>query len=130
MFSRGGVLTLLNDPSGCAGMYMAVAEIVERVSGLSFSQYAHKYLLEPLSLHSTTYNGTAAMLSGELAEGFVRVRQNVTEANGGTGPLKYEYRPTDFFINDDRHDLMGGPGGVSMSAKDVVHTNIWMLSVS
>lgn len=97
---------------------MAVALIVERVSGVQFSKYAQENILDRLPFKSATYNSTWAKLSGHLADGFVQVKRNVSW--GGFGWSKSVYEPTAFFIDSEREDILAGPGGVSMSARDAV----------
>lgn len=97
---------------------MAAAHIVERVSGKRFSTYVQEHIINRLPFQSVTYNGTAAKLSGHLANGFAQIRKNVS--SGGLGFSKSVYEPTEFFIDDESRDILAGPGGIVMSAKDAV----------
>ena len=112
----------------CSGMYMTAAYIIERLSGLRFSDYVQQVIINRLPFRSATYNATKAKLSGNLADGFVRVKQNVL---GGLGWSKSLYEPTEFFIDSEVEGIIAGPGGVIMSARDVVSRIIplcWNLS--
>ena len=100
------------------GMYMAVAHIVERVSGVRFAEYVRRNIINRLPFKSATYNATEAKLSGHLADGFARVRRNVS--SGGLGWSKSVYQPTECFIDSTTEDIVAGPGGLMMSASDVV----------
>ena len=98
-------------------MYMTAAYIIERLSSLRFSDYVQQVIINRLPFRSATYNATKAKLSGNLADGFVQVKRNVL---GGLGWSKSLYEPTEFFIDSEVEDIIAGPGGVIMSARDVV----------
>lgn len=97
---------------------MTAARIVEQVSGSRFSTFVQEEIIGRLPFPSATYNVTQAKLSGHLAEGFVQIRRNVS--SGGQGFSKSVYEPTEFFIDEETEDIISGPGGLSMSAKDAV----------
>ena len=99
-------------------MYITAAYIVERLSGLRFSDYVQKVIIDRLPFRSATYNATKAKLSGNLADGFVHIKRDVP--SGGLGWSKSLYEPTEFFIDSEVEDTIAGPGGVIMSAHDVV----------
>lgn len=99
-------------------MYMTAGRIIERVTGTRFSTYVYKTIINRLPFQSATYNSRWAQSSGNLADGFAQTRRNVS--SGGLGWSKSEYEPTAFFIDDERKDILAGPGGVTMSAKDAV----------
>ena len=99
-------------------MYITAAYIIERLSGLRFSDYVQKVIINRLPFRSATYNATKAKLSGNLADGFVQVKKNVTP--GGLGWSKSLYEPIEFSIDSEVEDINAGPGGVIMSARDAV----------
>ena len=98
---------------------MAVAHIVQRVSGLRFSDYVQENIISRLPFRSATYNSTKAKLSGQLADGFSQVRRNVS--SGGLGWSRSVYEPTEFVIDSEIEDIAAGPGGVIMSVRDAVN---------
>ena len=97
---------------------MTAAYIVERLSGVRFSNYVQENIINRLPFSSATYNVTKAKLSGNLADAFVRVKRNVP--SGGLGWSKSVYEPTDFIIDSEVENIVAGPGGVIMSARDAV----------
>lgn len=103
---------------------MTAGRIIERVTGTRFSTYVHETIINRLPFQSATYNSTWAQSSGNLADGFAQTRRDVS-SGGGLGWSKSEYEPTAFFIDDEREDILAGPGGVTMSAKDAVSERIY-----
>lgn len=80
------------------GGYLLLAEIVERVSGMPFGDYAAKAVLKPLGMKNSVFmNG--ARPGGKVAHGY-------TPKDGG-----YEIR--------DTYPLISGSGGLMMTINDL-----------
>lgn len=102
-------------------MYMTAALIVERISGKPYIEFVQEKIFEPLGLHSTTYNGTSAELSGHLATGFALFKTNVSNGEGWTKSIHHDMP---LFITPDIRPVLAGAGGVLSSSKDIVRMQI------
>lgn len=100
-------------------MYMVAAEIVERVSGVKFTEYVERFILRRLPLTGSTYNGTYAKETGNMADGFGLTNWGAG-VKEGEGWWKAVYKPLPLFVEGEHQDLVAGPGGLLMSVKDTV----------
>ncbi|KAF8509526.1 beta-lactamase/transpeptidase-like protein [Hysterangium stoloniferum] len=98
-------------------MYFLATQIIQHVTGISFSQFITENVISPLGLDSTTYNLTEAEVSGHLADGFVGTGM---DENMGEGKRKLVFKPVPFETTEDEVELNAGPGGVISSANDLM----------
>lgn len=81
------------------GGYLLLAEIVERVSGLPFSDYATKTILKPLGMNNSMFMNGARPTKGKIAHGY--------KPNGD----EFEIR--------DTYPTISGSGGLMVTINDL-----------
>tara|TARA_R110000850_G_C9996289_1_gene468231 strand:+ start:28321 stop:29802 length:1482 start_codon:yes stop_codon:yes gene_type:complete len=81
------------------GGYLMLAEIVERVSGMPFAEYAQRHILKPLGMKRSFFMNDAAPTAANVAHGYV---------SGNDG-----------FAVRDTYPLFSGSGGLMVSINDL-----------
>lgn len=102
-------------------MYMVASEIIAHVSGLKFTEYVEKYILQRLHLTGSTYNGTYAKATGNMVDGFGLTNRGAKVENG-EGWWRAVHKPLPLFVEGDFQNRVAGAGGLLMSAKDTVRS--------
>ncbi|KAI0334281.1 beta-lactamase/transpeptidase-like protein [Cubamyces sp. BRFM 1775] len=84
-------------------MYMLGAHIIEKYSGLTYSQFVAERLLKPLKMSTSTLSPSEAASSGLLTDTWTK-----------------DGRRIPFWFTEEDSRLTAGPGGVISSAEDMV----------
>ncbi|KAJ3933342.1 MAG: beta-lactamase/transpeptidase-like protein [Lentinula lateritia] len=98
-------------------MYTVLSHIPDVLLHVPFTQYVRKHIFTPLGLNATTYSGSIAEETGNLANGFGRDGVNKSEDVLGAGTPRA--MPFWNYYGGDDGNIISGAGGVISSAKDV-----------
>lgn len=88
------------------GGYLLLAEIVERVSGMSFAEYAHQAIFAPLGMPNAYFLDDASPRPGTFAHGYMPA-DTADGAEGGR------------FVRRDTFPRFSGSGGLMLSMADL-----------
>ncbi|KAJ4464091.1 beta-lactamase/transpeptidase-like protein [Lentinula edodes] len=98
-------------------MYTVLSYIPDVLLHVPFTQYVRKHIFTPLGLNATTYSGSIAEETGNLANGFGRDGVNKSEDVLGAGTTRA--MPFWNYYGGEDGNIISGAGGVISSAKDM-----------
>ena len=75
LFSPGSVFTYSN------ANYALLADLIEKVSGLSYSSYVKKHIFEPMQMVNSEFYGSIGKLAGNVASAYVYSDKNYQAVN-------------------------------------------------
>lgn len=101
--------------------YVTLSHIVTVLSGRPFHAFVNEHFFAPLDMRSTTYNSTAAGLTGERSDCYYHTGVNLTaclDAGVGSNACQGKKENLGWWIEGDSLNN-AGPGGIMTSLWDI-----------